>query len=83
MRWTGASSTWSPSCCAALPPRRAVGVVQGRWADCSSNPIPSARKVAVADVAGALPADTPRITAQEREHTIRERRAQYQQRVLW
>ncbi|KAB2341595.1 hypothetical protein [Actinomadura rudentiformis] len=60
-----------------------TGVVQGRWTDCSSNPLPSARKVAVADVLGMLPPDTPRITRQERERIIRERRARLQQRPLW
>ncbi|WP_106400469.1 hypothetical protein [Actinocorallia populi] len=60
-----------------------IGAVQGRWADSSSTPMPSVRKVAVADAAGMLPPDTPRVTAHERERTIRERRALYQQRVLW
>jgi hypothetical protein len=60
-----------------------TGVVQGRWAECSANPIPSARKVAVADVAGILPADTPRVTEQERDRIIRDRRTAFQQRPLW
>jgi hypothetical protein len=60
-----------------------TGVVQGRWTECSSNPMPSARKVAVSDVAGMLPADTPRVTEQERERIIRDRRAWFQQRPLW
>lgn len=60
-----------------------TGVVQGRWTDCSSNPVPSARKVAVADVVSLLPADTPRVTEQERDGIIRDRRARLQQRPLW
>ncbi|QFU92527.1 hypothetical protein [Amycolatopsis sp. YIM 10] len=60
-----------------------TGVVQGRWTDCSSNPMPSARTVAVADVAKHLPADTPRVTKQQREQIIRDRRAWFQQRPLW
>lgn len=60
-----------------------TGVVQGRWTGCSSNPVPSARKVAVADVVSLLPADTPRVTEQERDRIIRDRRARLQQRPLW
>ncbi len=59
------------------------GVVQGRWLDCSSQPVPSVRKVKLADVRKSLPAATPRISAQERDKLVRARRASLQQRPLW
>jgi hypothetical protein len=57
--------------------------MQGRWTDCDSQPVPSARKVKLADLAGALPPDTPKITPAEREKIIRDRRAAVLQRPLW
>jgi hypothetical protein len=59
------------------------GVVQGRWTECSSQPVPETRKVKVSEVRGLLPADTPTVAPAEREAVIRERRAQLQQRPLW
>lgn len=61
----------------------ASGVIQGRWADCSSNPIPSVRKVDFSRVRASLPSDTPTLTPQDREKNIRERRSKLQQRPLW
>ena len=60
-----------------------IGVVQGRWTDCNSKPIPTAQKVPVKNVRDFLPAQTVSVTPQEREQLIRERRAQFQQRPLW
>lgn len=59
------------------------GVIQGRWAECDSAPVPAVRKLPFAEVLASLPAETPRITPQEREGIIRERRAAYLQRPLW
>ncbi|MEU1525398.1 hypothetical protein ABZ413_24710 [Nocardia rhamnosiphila] len=59
------------------------GVVQGRWMECSSTPMPTLRKVTLADVADLLPPDTAKVTTAEREQIIRERRTQCQQRLLW
>ncbi len=59
------------------------GAIQGRWNECSATPIPTLRKVAVTDVRQSLPADTPTVTAVQREEAVRERRAQVQQRPLW
>lgn len=59
------------------------GGIQGRWTDCSSQPVPSLRKVAFADVRRLLPSDTPSITPVERETIVRERRAAFQQRKFW
>jgi hypothetical protein len=61
----------------------ATGVIQGRWLECSSKPVPAVRKVALADVKKSLPAGTPTIGAQERDKQIRDRRAALQQRPLW
>jgi hypothetical protein len=59
------------------------GAVQGRWTECSSQPVPEVRKVKLNEVLGILPGATPRVSAAERDKIIRERRAQLQQRPLW
>lgn len=61
----------------------AQGVIQGRWLDCSTKPIPTVRKVAFAEVRAALPAATPTVSPEARERQIRDRRATLQQRPLW
>ena len=61
----------------------ATGAVQGRWTECSAQPIPTVHKIALADVRKSLPADTPTVTTAQREQTIRERRMQAQLRPLW
>jgi hypothetical protein len=60
-----------------------TGVVQGRWAECDSQPVPAVRKVKLADIRRALPAATPRITPEQRERALRDRRSALQQRPLW
>ena len=60
-----------------------TGVIQGRWMECSSKPVPTVRKVALADVRKSLPAATPPISAEARDQQIRDRRAALQQRPLW
>jgi hypothetical protein len=59
------------------------GVIQGRWTDTSSTPMPTARKVPVAQVMEHLPGDMRMVTPQERDTIIRDRLAHFQQRVLW
>ncbi|WP_174273551.1 hypothetical protein [Sphingomonas bacterium] len=59
------------------------GVIQGRWAECDTQPVPSIRKVAFADIRRLLPAATPTITPAARETLVRDRRAALQQRSLW
>ncbi|CAN7587013.1 hypothetical protein LJR225_004404 [Phenylobacterium sp. LjRoot225] len=59
------------------------GLIQGRWTDCDSQPTPSVRKVALADVRKSLPPETPTVSPAEREKLIRERRAALQERPLW
>jgi hypothetical protein len=61
----------------------ASGAIQGRWADCSSNPIPTVRKVDFLQIRDSLPSGTPTVTPHDREKNIRERRSQLQQRPLW
>jgi hypothetical protein len=60
-----------------------TGAIQGRWTNCDSQPFPTIRKVAFADVLGQLPPDTAMVTPQERYRIIRERRAAYLQRPFW
>lgn len=60
-----------------------TGAIQGRWTESSSTPIPSLRRVRLDEAAALLPADTPRVTPMERDRIVRDRRAAFQQRVLW
>jgi len=59
------------------------GLLQGRWTDCDSKPMPLLRKVAFEDVRASLPPETPTVTPEQREQIIRERRAAFQRRPLW
>jgi hypothetical protein len=60
-----------------------TGVIQGRWMECTSRPVPTVHKVALAEVHKFLPAETPTIGALARDRQIRDRRAILQQRPLW
>ena len=60
-----------------------VGVIQGRWTHCSSQPIPTIRKVAFDEIADSLPADVARVTPEERDQILRARRQAMQQRPHW
>lgn len=60
-----------------------TGAIQGRWAECDAKPVPSVKKVALKDVRGHLPPETPVITPAQREALLRDRRAALQQRPLW
>jgi hypothetical protein len=59
------------------------GVVQGRWTGCATQPIPSVKKVTVAEVRDVLPRDTPLVTPVQRQAQIRARRLVLEQRALW
>lgn len=61
----------------------ARGVVQGRWTNCDSQPMPAARVVKLSELDRALPRDTARVTSQERETIIRERRRSLLERPHW
>jgi len=60
-----------------------TGIIQGRWTDCDSQPIPTVRQVKLADVFDHLPADVARVSAEERQAILRDRRAAYLQRPHW
>jgi hypothetical protein len=59
------------------------GVIQGRWDKCDSEPMPTVTKVKLRDVRKFLPADTPAVSASEREASLRERRMGAQFRRKW
>lgn len=61
----------------------AQGLIQGRWFGCDTTPIPTVRKVALAEVRKFLPPETPTISPEERERIIRERRMAFLERPLW
>jgi hypothetical protein len=60
-----------------------LGVIQGRWNGCTTQPIPTIQEVPFADLRHYLPADTPAVTPAQRDGIIRDRRAAYDQRPLW
>jgi len=59
------------------------GTFIGRWFQCSSHPVPTVRKVPLADVRAHLPSDTPVVTADDRRAALRERRIGAQLRRRW
>jgi hypothetical protein len=60
-----------------------TGLIQGRWADCDGTPTPTVRKLKLAEVRAALPADTATVTPEQRDRIVRDRRTALQQRPLW
>ena len=61
----------------------AKGLIQGRWMECDSHPVPVVTKVKLGELKVHLPADTKMVTPEERQAIIRERRAAYVQRPIW
>ena len=59
------------------------GVIQVRWNECSTQPLPEARLVKLADLRAHLPPDTPTISVDEREAALRHRRLGAQLRNRW
>lgn len=59
------------------------GMIDGRWTECSSYPVPTLKKVALADVRKNLPADTPVVSAEQRDVAVRLRRKGMQFRRKW
>jgi hypothetical protein len=59
------------------------GTVIGRWYDCSANPVPTLKRVKLAGLWQHLPAGTPRITPEQRDSALRERRIGSQLRRRW
>lgn len=61
---------------------RHLGCIQGRWKDCSSNPLPDLRLVKFDEIVAHLPGSR-RITPEERDVTLRARRRGAQIRRKW
>lgn len=59
------------------------GTIYGRWYDCSSNPIPTIRRVPVGEVREHLPTDTPVVTPPERADQLMRRVRACQRRRRW
>jgi hypothetical protein len=59
------------------------GYIWGRLDTCENNDAPTKKKVAFADVRKLLPKDTPNVTPEQREASIRERRKGAQLRRRW
>ena len=59
------------------------GIIQGRWHKCSSYPQPMCKVVKIADVRKHLPADTPLMSAEQRDAAIRVQRKGAQLRRRW
>ena len=59
------------------------GAIQGRWFEASEKPMPSIKKVKLADVLQHLPADTKTLNPQERAVALRNRRLAAQMRIIW
>jgi len=60
-----------------------AGAIQGRWFEASEKPMPSIKKVKLAELWQHLPADTKRVTLQERAIALRNRRLAAQMRNIW
>ncbi|MXO89916.1 hypothetical protein [Pontixanthobacter aquaemixtae] len=59
------------------------GIIQGRWTNCSDTPVPQIELVKLAELDAHLPGDVARVTAEERDAIIRNRRAAQLQRPHW
>lgn len=59
------------------------GVIQGRWTECDSHPLPDARLVKLRDLRDTLPVDVAMVTSEERQAILRERRRALLERSLW
>jgi Protein of unknown function (DUF1214) len=59
------------------------GAVQGRWFGADERPTPTMVKVKLSDVAAHLPADTKRVSLDERDAAMRDRRIRAQMRTIW
>ncbi len=59
------------------------GTLFGRWMQTSSTPLPTAKRVKLAEVGKHLPGDTPKVTPDERVEHLRQRRIGAQLRRRW
>lgn len=59
------------------------GGIYGRWYDCSEEPVPTIKRVKLAELQAHLPADTPVVTSEERADELRSRVRACQRRRRW
>jgi len=59
------------------------GGIYGRWFDCDTAPVPTIRRVKLADLRAHLPGDTPAITPEQRAEELRIRVRACQRRRRW
>jgi hypothetical protein len=59
------------------------GAIMLRWTKASSGPEPRLRVVKLAELRQQLPADTPQVTSEQREKSLRQRRRDAQMRRRW
>ncbi len=59
------------------------GGIYGRWYDCDSEPLPTLKRVKLAELRDHLPADTPVVTPEERAEELRVRVRACQRRRRW
>jgi Protein of unknown function (DUF1214) len=60
-----------------------TGAIQGRWFEASEKPMPTIKKVKLAEVAHHLPKSTTFVTREERAQALRNRRLTAQMRIIW
>ena len=60
-----------------------TGAIQGRWFEASKKPMPTLRKVQLADVLEHLPETTRLVSPQQRAFALRNRRLAAQMRIIW
>jgi len=60
-----------------------TGLIQLRWNECDSQPVPATRKVKLSDLRSVLPRSTPVVSAAERDAALRLRREGAQLRSRW
>jgi hypothetical protein len=61
----------------------ASGAIQGRWFEASEKPMPTIKKVKLAEVKSHLPKSTKFVTREERALALRNRRLAAQMRIIW
>ena len=59
------------------------GTIYGRWYDCDSSPVPTLKRVKLADLRSHLPSDTAAVTPEERAEQLRIRVRACQRRRRW
>jgi hypothetical protein len=60
-----------------------TGTIYGRWYGCDSNPLPTLKRVKLAELRNHLPSDTPAVTAAQRAIELRDRVRAAQRRRRW